>query len=35
MLFAKPIYVPRDATPEQREELRRQLEQALNEISPD
>jgi len=35
MIFAKPIHVPRDATPEQREMLRQQLEQALNEISLD
>jgi lysophospholipid acyltransferase (LPLAT)-like uncharacterized protein len=35
MYFAKPIYVPRDTTPEQRETLRQQLEDALNEISPD
>src|SRR5208283_4835647 len=32
---ARPIRVPRDATDSERGELRRQLEQALMEISPD
>jgi len=33
MRLADPIYVPRDATDEQREQLRRQLEQTLKSIS--
>jgi lysophospholipid acyltransferase (LPLAT)-like uncharacterized protein len=35
MIYAKPILVPRDATPEQREKLRQQLQQTLNELSVD
>jgi hypothetical protein len=31
----KPIYVPRDASDEEREKLRKQLEETLNEISRD
>jgi len=34
-IFAEPIRVPRDASPELREQLRLQLERTLNEITPD
>jgi len=33
--FAKPVYVPRETTPEQREAFRKQLEDTLNGISRD
>src|SRR5713101_987127 len=35
MIYEKPIHVPREATEEQREALRRQLEQTLRTISKD
>jgi lysophospholipid acyltransferase (LPLAT)-like uncharacterized protein len=35
MRAAKPVYVPRDATDEERAELRRQLESRLRELSRD
>jgi lysophospholipid acyltransferase (LPLAT)-like uncharacterized protein len=35
MNSAKPIYVPRDASAEEREKLRKQLEETLKEISRD
>jgi lysophospholipid acyltransferase (LPLAT)-like uncharacterized protein len=35
IFYGKPIYVPRETTDTEREELRKQLEQALKEISPD
>jgi lysophospholipid acyltransferase (LPLAT)-like uncharacterized protein len=35
MAYAKPIYVPREVTDAQREELRQQLERTLKEISKD
>jgi lysophospholipid acyltransferase (LPLAT)-like uncharacterized protein len=35
MIYEKPIFVPREATDDQRELLRRQLEAALRAISPD
>jgi lysophospholipid acyltransferase (LPLAT)-like uncharacterized protein len=33
--FARPVYVPRETTPEQREAFRKQLEKTLKEISRD
>ena len=35
IIFAKPIRVPRDISDEEREQFRKQLEQALREISTD
>jgi lysophospholipid acyltransferase (LPLAT)-like uncharacterized protein len=35
MIYAKPIFVPRDASDEEREKLRKQLEETLKEISRD
>jgi lysophospholipid acyltransferase (LPLAT)-like uncharacterized protein len=35
VVYARPMIVPRDATPEEREKLRLQLEQTLKEISRD
>jgi hypothetical protein len=35
MNSAKPIYVPRDVSGEEREKLRKQLEETLKEISRD
>jgi lysophospholipid acyltransferase (LPLAT)-like uncharacterized protein len=35
IFFEKPIYVPREASPEEREALRKKLEEVLRSISPD